>query len=81
MINVNKSVLALYKYQRDLNSGQSNLQPYHPCGNSGPRPLNPLTGHTPRQPTIYAMPDSLELGPAEWANILKSYVSVMTLHG
>ena len=38
------------------NSEQSDLQPYHSCGNPGPRPLNPLTAHTPRQPTIYLLP-------------------------
>ena len=35
------------------NSGQSDLQPYHPCGPPGIHPRDPLTAHTPRQPTIY----------------------------
>ena len=42
-------------YNREyLNSGQSDLQPYHPCGYLGSRPLNPLTAQTPQQLTIHA---------------------------
>ena len=44
-----------------INNGQIwALKPYHPCGYPGPRPLDldPLTAHTPRQPSIYANPDT-----------------------
>ena len=44
------SFFLIYEYP---NYGQSDLQPYHPCGYPGLRPLYPLTAHTPRQPTIY----------------------------
>ena len=49
----NKSVLCLlYSSIKEYpNSGQSDLQPHHPCGYLGKQTPETLTAHTPRQPS------------------------------